>query len=103
MNEKTVTEWWKPVRKVKSLGANNYFRSKHKRTAIRSYTLMGWASTREMGCSIAKCGEDWVEACRYYPPGNKVNTKMYETGTPCSGCNKLEPCDTGLGLCGSEE
>ncbi|VDN21923.1 unnamed protein product [Cylicostephanus goldi] len=40
MNTLTVTEWWKPVRKVAGPGPNVYFRLEHNSTAIRSFTLV---------------------------------------------------------------
>ncbi|CAJ0609784.1 unnamed protein product [Cylicocyclus nassatus] len=104
MNKKTVTEWWEQVQKVTGLDRNAYFRSKHRSSDIKSYTLMGWASSEKMGCSIAKCGKDWVEACRYYPPGNQVNAQMYIPGKTCSKCkpwNRIIRC--GLGLCLSKK
>ncbi|CAJ0601456.1 unnamed protein product [Cylicocyclus nassatus] len=67
MNKKAVTEWWKQVRKVAGPGTSP-FTTEHNSTEIKSFTLMGWASSKEMGCSIAKCGDYWIEACRYYPP-----------------------------------
>ncbi|CAJ0601449.1 unnamed protein product [Cylicocyclus nassatus] len=102
MNKKTITEWWKPSRKVAGPGQNAHFRIAHNSTSIKSYTLMGWASSRQLGCSIAKCGNDWVEACRYYPPGNKVDSLQYKPGTTCSQCSRVGagPCNAQLGLCG---
>ncbi|CAJ0601447.1 unnamed protein product [Cylicocyclus nassatus] len=104
MNKKAVTEWWKQVRKVAGPGTKA-FTTQHNSTEIRSFTLMGWASSREMGCSIAKCGSYWVEACRYYPPGNKVGQSMYKSGKVCSKCDAsgAKSCDRNLGLCGSEK
>ncbi|CAJ0601442.1 unnamed protein product [Cylicocyclus nassatus] len=92
MNKKAVTEWWKQVRKVSGPGTSTYFRLEHNSTQIRSYTLMAWASTEIMGCSIAKCGNEWVEACRYHPPGNKVDDQMYIRGKACSQCTTIERC-----------
>ncbi|CAJ0601531.1 unnamed protein product [Cylicocyclus nassatus] len=105
MNKKTVTEWWKPVRKVAGPGQSAKFLAQHSGSSIRSYTLMGWAESHQMGCSIARCGSDWVEACLYYPPGNKPGALQYKPGKACSECNTLGqgPCQASLGLCDSEK
>ncbi|CAJ0601481.1 unnamed protein product [Cylicocyclus nassatus] len=83
MNKKTVTEWWKVGR--------------HQGGGQNSFTMMGWATSRRMGCVIARCGKDWVQSCRYDPPGNRGN-QQYIPGAICSKCGGLQ-CNSKLGLC----
>ncbi|CAJ0601594.1 unnamed protein product [Cylicocyclus nassatus] len=100
MNKKTVTEWWKKGRKVNGPGKDLYFLLEHNSTEIKSFTLMGWGSTTQIGCSIAKCDDNWVEACRYYPPGNESDEQMYTPGRACSQCASLgKICHNQKGLC----
>ncbi|VDM80629.1 unnamed protein product, partial [Strongylus vulgaris] len=102
----SVTEWWKVFRSVDGPGASALYTSSHEGTRIDSYTQMAWAKTRYLGCSIARCGDDFVESCRYRVIGNTPGENMYETGRACTNCPTGSACNVGSpgytadGLCG---
>ncbi|CAJ0600880.1 unnamed protein product [Cylicocyclus nassatus] len=95
--KEVVTRWWNVVRHCSGIGMAAVFREKHVGTAIVSFTQMAWATTRYLGCSIAKCESDYVAVCRYQPRGNIVEENVYKPGTTCTLCTTS--CDTNLGLC----
>jgi pathogenesis-related protein 1 len=41
------------------------------------YTQVVWSSTREVGCAMARCGNQEIWVCNYNPPGNWVGQKPY--------------------------
>jgi hypothetical protein len=59
------------------------------------YTAVTWASTREVGCGLAKCrqlqGTSMNDAiyfvCNYGPGGNDNGKRPYTKGEPCSACS----------------
>ncbi|VDN39192.1 unnamed protein product [Gongylonema pulchrum] len=40
---------------------------------------MAWAETNQLGCAVHKCPDMVIVVCEYYPPGNTLNRKIYET------------------------
>ncbi|CAJ0601471.1 unnamed protein product [Cylicocyclus nassatus] len=98
INKLSVTTWWKVHRKHNGLGAKVIFRGN---PPLSSFTRMGWAQATKIGCVIAKCGDDFVQSCRYGPKVNQVNQQMYIPGKVCSKCDSLGqgPCVPALGLC----
>ncbi|CAJ0602134.1 unnamed protein product [Cylicocyclus nassatus] len=96
MTIKTIRVWWDVYQSYPNPGSSAVFTESLVGTPIESYTRMGWAQTREIGCSIAKCGDDYVLSCRYRPNGNIVNNSMYNVGLVCSECYTF-----GAGSCGS--
>ncbi|CAJ0602058.1 unnamed protein product [Cylicocyclus nassatus] len=96
MTIKTIRVWWDVYQNYPNPGSSAVFTESLVGTPIESYTRMGWAQTREIGCSIAKCGDEYVLSCRYRPNGNIVNNPMYNVGLVCSECYIF-----GAGSCGS--
>jgi pathogenesis-related protein 1 len=41
------------------------------------YTQVIWSSTLEVGCAMARCGNQEIWVCNYNPPGNWVGQKPY--------------------------
>jgi pathogenesis-related protein 1 len=41
------------------------------------YTQVVWRKTTEIGCGMAKCGNQEIWVCNYSPPGNYVGQKPY--------------------------
>jgi len=41
------------------------------------YTQIVWANTSQIGCGMARCGNQEVWVCNYNPPGNYVGQKPY--------------------------
>ncbi|RCN41453.1 SCP-like protein [Ancylostoma caninum] len=98
--KKSVTEWWKVVRKVPGIGMAATFRQHHVGTPIESFTQMGWALTTKLGCSIVKCSSDYVGVCRYSPKGNIVEQSVYKVGNVCSACPAgVKECVASEALC----
>ncbi|CAJ0602059.1 unnamed protein product [Cylicocyclus nassatus] len=96
MTIKTIRVWWDVYQNYPNPGSSAVFTESLVGTPIESYTRMGWAQIREIGCSIAKCGDEYVLSCRYRPNGNIVNNPMYNVGLVCSECYIF-----GAGSCGS--
>ncbi|WKX88637.1 hypothetical protein Q1695_008346 [Nippostrongylus brasiliensis] len=79
--------WWKQVRLVPGIGVRKVtFRQKHESSTIRFFTLMAWATVNQMGCGVAQCGNVYNVVCRYSPPGNIVESQVYQIGRPASAC-----------------
>ncbi|KHJ81697.1 hypothetical protein OESDEN_18615 [Oesophagostomum dentatum] len=57
---------------------------------------MAWARTNKLGCSIARCSDEYVTVCRYLEKGNVVRQQVYIPGRLCSMCTS--GCDQD-GLC----
>ncbi|VDM77354.1 unnamed protein product [Strongylus vulgaris] len=60
---------------------------------------MAWATTYRLGCAVVTCPEYTYGVCQYGPAGNRLNSKIYITGEPCSRCPKLFTCSEEEGLC----
>ncbi|WKX88639.1 hypothetical protein Q1695_008346 [Nippostrongylus brasiliensis] len=83
----STRNWWKQVRLVPGIGVNKVtFRQKHESSTIRFFTLMAWATVDQMGCGVAQCGNVYNVVCRYSPPGNIVESPVYQIGGPASAC-----------------
>lgn len=41
------------------------------------YTQLVWSSTQQVGCAMARCGNQEIWVCNYNPPGNWVGQKPY--------------------------
>lgn len=41
------------------------------------YTQLIWKKTTEVGCGMAKCGNEEIWVCNYNPPGNYIGQKPY--------------------------
>jgi pathogenesis-related protein 1 len=41
------------------------------------YTQVVWRKTTEIGCGMAKCGNQEIWVCNYNPPGNYIGQKPY--------------------------
>ena len=41
------------------------------------YTQLVWSKTSEIGCGMAKCGNQEIWVCNYNPPGNYIGQKPY--------------------------
>jgi pathogenesis-related protein 1 len=41
------------------------------------YTQLVWASTKQVGCGVARNSRREVWVCEYYPPGNYVGKRPY--------------------------
>jgi pathogenesis-related protein 1 len=41
------------------------------------YTQVVWCNTKEVGCGMAKCGDEEIWVCNYNPPGNYVGQRPY--------------------------
>ncbi|CAJ0602051.1 unnamed protein product [Cylicocyclus nassatus] len=96
MVKKAIREWWDVYQYHPNPDSSAIFTDSLVGTPVESYTRMAWAQTREIGCSIARCGDEYVQSCRYQPEGNIVNNPMYNIGTVCSECYTF-----GAGSCGS--
>ncbi|CAJ0593903.1 unnamed protein product [Cylicocyclus nassatus] len=79
-----VTNWWKVVSFYPGIGMKAMFRKAHVKTPIESFTQVGWARTKSLGCSIVTCESDYVVICRYYPKGNIVGENVYIPGDTCT-------------------
>ncbi|KHJ89750.1 SCP-like protein [Oesophagostomum dentatum] len=96
--EKAVTSWWKVIRTTEGIGMAVTFRAHHVGAPISSFTQMAWATSRKLGCAVAKCTGDYIAVCRYQPRGNYVEQVVYAKGTPCSACPSGAWCTNGA-LC----
>ncbi|XP_053466921.1 cysteine-rich venom protein pseudechetoxin [Ictalurus furcatus] len=61
---------------------------------IGHYTQVIWFSSYEVGCGVAKCGNDYFYDCQYYRAGNYRRVPPYSLGEPCSACPQA--CDNKL-------
>ncbi|CAB3409440.1 unnamed protein product [Caenorhabditis bovis] len=82
---------------------SNYFDTNLFNSGIGHATQMAWASTYLIGCGVKACGKDQgmnkvTVVCQYKPPGNYLNTYIYEAGPTCSNCPAGTSCDK-VGLC----
>ncbi|XP_010885778.1 cysteine-rich secretory protein 2-like [Esox lucius] len=67
---------------------------------VGHYTQVVWATSKEIGCAVAKCPNSvwkFYYVCQYCPPGNYVGRKPYNTGSRCADC----PNNCQNGLCQS--
>ncbi|CAJ0602553.1 unnamed protein product [Cylicocyclus nassatus] len=62
---------------------------------VGHYTQMIWQSTKVIGCAVVNCPKMSLVVCNYKKAGNILNSKIYETGAPCSKC----PGGCSEGLC----
>jgi len=53
------------------------YRANTCRGACGHYTQLVWASTREVGCGVARLKDREVWVCNYDPPGNWVGQRPY--------------------------
>ncbi|CAJ0602135.1 unnamed protein product [Cylicocyclus nassatus] len=100
-SKKILKQWWDVYQNYPNPGLSADYTASLIDTPVESYTRMAWAQTREIGCSIAKCGNEYLQSCRYRPNGNVINKPIYNVGHVCSECYTLGagPCGSG-GLCG---
>lgn len=69
-----------PVQVVKAWAAEsrNYDYARNQcRGVCGHYTQIVWASTKEVGCAVARGGGREVWVCNYDPPGNWVGQRPY--------------------------
>ncbi|KAJ1360486.1 hypothetical protein KIN20_019475 [Parelaphostrongylus tenuis] len=66
---------------------------------IGHYTQLVWQGTRYVGCGIRDCRSSTLVVCQYKDKGNWFDSKIYETGQPCSKCAAGEQCTPEEGLC----
>ncbi|CAJ0602190.1 unnamed protein product [Cylicocyclus nassatus] len=96
---KVVTSWWKVVRHYPGPGMEVTFRQNHVNQPIESFTQMAWATSRKLGCAIAKCSNHYTAICNYDPRGNYVEQLIYQKGTPCKACPSGWKCESTSKLC----
>nr|AEP82935.1 venom allergen/ancylostoma secreted protein-like 19 isoform 1 [Heligmosomoides bakeri] len=95
--EEAIKYWWKQIRlQQQSIGMAVTFKPNHVNQPISSFTMMAWATTRELGCAVARCSSNFLVVCQYRPGGNVVNTTVYSRGTPCTQCPAGTYCSTPL-------
>jgi pathogenesis-related protein 1 len=41
------------------------------------YTQVVWCDTKEVGCGMARCGDEEIWVCNYNPPGNYVGQRPF--------------------------
>ncbi|EYB93985.1 hypothetical protein Y032_0177g619 [Ancylostoma ceylanicum] len=92
---KAVAGWWDVVGSVNYFGNSVTYLEGYNEHPISSFTQMAWAKTEKIGCSIAKCKDQYVSICRYSPSGNIANEDIYQKGRPCSA-KPSASCDNGL-------
>ncbi|ETN86179.1 SCP-like protein, partial [Necator americanus] len=85
---KSMEEWWEEIYST-SVGKNLRYTSRlqAKRNAPTRFTQMAWANTYKVGCGIKRCSSKTFVVCRYDPPGNIVDKKIYEPGYVCAACS----------------
>ncbi|XP_063055972.1 cysteine-rich venom protein ENH1 [Engraulis encrasicolus] len=57
---------------------------------VGHYTQVIWYSSYEVGCGVAKCGDNYFYGCHYYRAGNFYSNGVaippYTQGEPCADC-----------------
>lgn len=71
---------WSPTEVVNNWGSEvkDYdYGSNSCRDVCGHYTQVVWARTTEVGCAVARSGNEEVWVCNYNPPGNYVGQRPY--------------------------
>ncbi|EYB86615.1 hypothetical protein Y032_0275g1031 [Ancylostoma ceylanicum] len=63
--EQAVRQWWKTIRTTGGVGMNRLYQQSFVGTPIDSFTQMAWATTRRLGCAVARCNGRYNVVCRY--------------------------------------
>ncbi|EPB77280.1 SCP-like protein [Ancylostoma ceylanicum] len=90
--EQAVRQWWKTIRTTGGVGMNRLYQQSFVGTPIDSFTQMAWATTRRLGCAVARCNGRYNVVCRYSERGNIVGERIYQRGRPCSRCPSGTTC-----------
>ncbi|KAK5981296.1 SCP domain-containing protein [Trichostrongylus colubriformis] len=85
--------WWRQIRVTGGIGQRVTFTTRNLGTNTEWFTRMAWATTKFLGCGVARCGSYWSAVCHYRPGGNIIGQPIYDRGPECSACPPDSRCD----------
>uniref|UniRef100_A0A915EMC4 SCP domain-containing protein n=1 Tax=Ditylenchus dipsaci TaxID=166011 RepID=A0A915EMC4_9BILA len=103
----TATDkWWSELAEFGLQSPDLNFTMDQFNKGIGHWSQLVWAKTYRVGCGVKFCADKPMTyvVCNYFPPGNMINSKIYEQGDACQKddeCTTYEAskCEKETGLC----